>query len=67
MSQINLLTNSELEELLNELHPQEKQVFCKVAAGVGWGKIRRMWGKGNSIEQCSWGTSCLADTFVKGF
>lgn len=38
LSQINLLTNTELGELLNELHPQEKQVFRKVAAGVGWAK-----------------------------
>ena len=37
LSQINLLTDTELKELLNELHPQEKQVFHKVAAGVGWG------------------------------
>ena len=55
LSQINLLTNIELIGLLNELHPQEKQVFHKVAAGVGWGKIRRMWGKGISIEQVQLG------------
>ena len=55
LSQINLLTNIELGELLNELHPQEKQVFRKVAAGVGWGKIRRMWGKSISIEQVQLG------------
>lgn len=50
LSQINLLTNTELGELLNELHPQEKQIVHKVAAGVGWGKIRRVWGKSTSIK-----------------
>ena len=50
LSQINLLTNIELEELLNELHPQHKQIIHKVAAGVGWGKIRRMWAKCITIE-----------------
>ena len=55
LSQINLLTNIELGELLNELHPQEKQVFHKVAAGVGWGKIRRMWAKCITIEDVQLG------------
>ena len=50
LSQINLLTNIELQELLNELHPQHKQIIHKVAAGVGWGKIRRMWAKCITIE-----------------
>lgn len=54
-SQINLLTDIELKELLNELHPQEKQVVHKVAAGVGWGKIRRMRGKCISIEDVQLG------------
>ena len=55
LSQINLLTNIELRELLNELHPQEKQVFHKVAAGVGWGKIRRMWANCITIEDVQLG------------
>lgn len=50
LSQINLLTNIELQELLNELHPQHKQIIHKAAAGVGWGKIRRMWAKCITIE-----------------
>lgn len=54
-SQINLLTNIELKELLNELHPQEKRVFHKVAAGVGWGKIRRMWANCITIEDVQLG------------
>lgn len=55
LSQINLLTDIELKELLNELHPQEKQVVHKVAAGVGWGKIRRTWGNCISIENVQLG------------
>ena len=50
LSQINLLTDIELRELLNELHPQEKQIVHKVAAGEGWGKIRRVWGKSTRIK-----------------
>lgn len=50
LSQINLLTNTELKALLNELHPQQKQIIHKVAAGVGWGKIRRMWATRITIE-----------------
>lgn len=64
LSQINLLTNIELRELLNELHPQEKQVFHKVAAGV---KSEECGLNVLLLKMCSWGTSCLADTFVKGF
>lgn len=50
LSQINLLTNIELEELLNELPIDSRQVIRRVAAGVGWGKIRRMWAKCITIE-----------------
>ena len=50
LSQINLLTNIELKALLNELHLQQKQIIHKVAAGVGWGKIRRMWATRITIE-----------------
>lgn len=44
LSQINLLTNTELGELLNELPTERKQIIRRVAAGVGWGKIARVWG-----------------------
>lgn len=44
LSQINLLTNTELGELLNELPIERKQIFRRVATGVGWGKIAREWG-----------------------
>ena len=37
LSQINLLTNTELGELLNELPIEHKQIIRRVAAGVGWG------------------------------
>lgn len=50
LSQINLLTNTELGELLNELPIQQKNTFMRVAAGVGWGKIRRMWAKCITIK-----------------
>lgn len=44
LSQINLLTNTELGELINELPIERKQIIRRVAAGVGWGKITREWG-----------------------
>lgn len=50
LSQINLLTDSELDALLNELRPQQTQIIHKVAAGVDWGKIRRMWATRITIE-----------------
>lgn len=50
LSQINLLTNTELGELLNELPIERKQIIRRVAAGVGWGKIAREWGTRIKIE-----------------
>lgn len=50
LSQINLLTNIELEELLNELPIDRKQIIRRVAAGVGWGKIARARGTRIKIE-----------------
>lgn len=49
LSQINLLTNTELGELLNELYAQQKYILQKVAFGVGWSKIAKEMGA--SIEQ----------------
>ena len=43
LSQINLLTNIELGELLNELPIERKQIIRRIAAGEGWGKIARCW------------------------
>ena len=50
LSQINLLTNIELGEVLNELPIERKEIIRRVAAGVGWGKIRRMWATRITIE-----------------
>lgn len=44
LSQINLLTNVELGELLNELPIERKQIIRRVATGVGRGKLAREWG-----------------------
>ena len=49
LSQINLLTNIELEELLNELPIQQKNTFMRVAAGLGWDKIAKS--RGISVNQ----------------
>ena len=49
LSQINLLTNIELGELLNELPIQQKNTFMRVAAGLGWDKIAK--GRGVSVNQ----------------
>lgn len=43
LSQINLLTNIELGELLNELPIQQKNTFMRVATGLGWDKIAKGW------------------------
>lgn len=50
LSQINLLTNIELGELLNELPIDRKQIIMRVAVGVGWGKIARAWGTSIKIK-----------------
>lgn len=44
LSQINLLTNTELGELLNELPIQQKQILQKVAFGVGCSEIAKELG-----------------------
>ena len=49
LSQINLLTNIELRELLNELYAQQKYILQKAAFGVGWSEIAKEMGA--SIEQ----------------
>lgn len=50
LSQINLLTNTELGDLLNELPIERKQIIRRIAAGVGWGKIAREWGTSIKIK-----------------
>lgn len=58
LSQINLLTNIELGELLNELPIERKQIIRRVAACVGWGKIARDWGVSIKKVQLEYQLSC---------
>lgn len=58
LSQINLLTNIELRELLNELPIQQKNTFMRVAAGLGWDKIAKGWGISVSQLQLEYQLSC---------
>lgn len=41
LSQINLLTNTELGELLNELNVQQRQTLKEAALGVEWSEIAK--------------------------
>ena len=58
LSQINLLTNIELGELLNELPIERKQIIRRFAAGVGWGKIARDLGVRLNQVQIEYQLSC---------
>lgn len=58
LSQINLLTNTELEELLNELPIQQKNTFMRVAAGLGWDKIAKGWGISVNQLQLEYQLAC---------
>lgn len=58
LSQINLLTNIELRELLNELPIQQKNTFMRVAAGLGWDKIAKGWGIGVNQLQLEYQLAC---------
>lgn len=49
LSQINLLTDIELGELLNELYAQQRYILQKAAFGVEWSEIAREWS--TSIKQ----------------
>lgn len=49
LSQINLLTNTELGELLNELYAQQRYILQKAALGIEWSEIAKEMGA--SIEQ----------------
>lgn len=44
LSQINLLTNTELGELLNELNVQQKLILQEAAFGVEWSEIAKEMG-----------------------
>lgn len=58
LSQINLLTNIELGELLNELPIQQKNTFRRVAAGLGWDKIAKGWGISVNQLQLEYQLAC---------
>lgn len=58
LSQINLLTNIELGELLNELPIQQKNTFMRVAAGLGWDKIAKGWGISVNRLQLEYQLAC---------
>ena len=58
LSQINLLTNTELGELLNELPIQQKNTFIRVAAGLGWDKIAKGWGISVNQLQLEYQLAC---------
>lgn len=58
LSQINLLTNTELGELLNELPIQQKNTFMRVAAGLGWDKIAKCWGISVNQLQLEYQLAC---------
>lgn len=58
LSQINLLTNTELGELLNELPIQQKNTFMRVAAGLGWDKIAKGWGISINQLQLEYQLAC---------
>lgn len=59
LSQINLLTNIELRELLNELPIQQKNTFMRVAAGLGWDKIAKGWGISVNQLQLEYQLACM--------
>lgn len=58
LSQINLLTNTELGELLNELPIQQKNTFMRVAARLGWDKIAKGWGISVNQLQLEYQLAC---------
>lgn len=58
LSQINLLTNTELGELLNELPIQQKNTFMRVAAGLGWDKIAKEMGVSIKKVQLEYQLAC---------
>lgn len=58
LSQINLLTNTELGELLNELPIQQKQILRKAALGVDWSEIAKEVGVSIKQVQLKYQLSC---------
>ena len=58
LSQINLLTNTELGELLNELPIQQKQIIERVALGVGCSEIANELGMSVKQVQLKYQLAC---------
>lgn len=58
LSQINLLTNTELGELINELYAQQKYILHKAAFGVGWSEIAKEMGASIKQVQLRYQLSC---------
>ena len=58
LSQINLLTNIELGELLNELYVQQKYILQKAALGVEWSEIEKEMGMGVKQVQLKYQLAC---------
>lgn len=58
LSQINLLTNTELGELLNELNVQQKQTLQKAAFGVEWSEIAKEMGVSIKKVQLEYQLAC---------
>lgn len=58
LSQINLLTNIELGELLNELYVQQKHILQKAALGIKWSEIAKEMGVSIKKVQLGYQLSC---------
>lgn len=58
LSQINLLTDIELGELLNDLYAQQKYILHKAALGVEWGEIAKEMGVSIKKVQLEYQLAC---------
>ena len=58
LSQINLLTNTELGELLNGLNVQQRQTLQKAALGVEWSEIAKEMGVSIKKVQLEYQLAC---------
>lgn len=58
LSQINLLTNTELGELLNDLYAQQKHILQEAALGVEWSEIAKRMGASIKHVQLLYQLAC---------
>ena len=58
LSQINLLTNTELGEVLNELNIQQRQTLKEAALGVEWSEIAKEMGVSIKKVQLEYQLAC---------